>query len=101
MEQPDDDVKYSIKPQVVQMRDRGQITIPAEVRKATGAKDGDVFTLIPVGDGFFLVRKKLVVPELLDKMQKMLEEAGVTLDDLLEELETQRKRYNREHGWNP
>ncbi len=90
------EMAVSVLPQVVQVRERGQVTIPAELRREMGITDGDVFSIIRLGDTLILVRKKLVVTELAEKMEKALAERGITLDDMLAELEIQRQRYNRE-----
>ncbi len=86
------ELPFSVSEQVVQVRDRWQMTLPADIRRKIGLRKGDVFTVIQVGDTVVLARKKLVVPELADKVALIMAEQGVTLDDLLSELETQRQR---------
>ena len=51
-----------------------------------------------VGDGsFFLVPKESKVMKTADKVAKKVKEANVTLDDLLQTLDEERKRYYKEH----
>lgn len=88
---------FTVSEQVVQVRDRWQMTLPADIRRKIGLRKGDVFTVIQVGDTVVLARKKLVVPELADKVARILQEDGVTLDDLLADLEKQRERYYEEN----
>ena len=87
---------FTVSEQVIQVRDRWQMTLPADIRRRIGLRKGDVFTVVQVGDTVVLTRKKLVVPELADKVAQIIAEQGVTLDDLLGELETQRRRYREE-----
>ena len=87
---------FTVSEQVIQVRDRWQMTLPADIRRRIGLRKGDVFTVVQVGDTVVLTRKKLVVPELADKVAQIIAEQGVTLDDLPGELETQRRRYREE-----
>ncbi|MBN1956142.1 MAG: AbrB/MazE/SpoVT family DNA-binding domain-containing protein [Anaerolineae bacterium] len=84
------------EPAVVQVRERGQFTIPAEMRREMGIQDGDLFTLIRLGDTLIATRKRLVAPEIAQAIETLMQEAGVTLEDLLEGLEEQREAYSRE-----
>ncbi len=86
----------------VQMRAKGSLTIPAELRLKYGFDEGDVFTLVELGDGSFLVTPRVsLVPKLVAEMEALRTAAGVTLDDLLSGLpevrrqlfEEQQRRY--------
>jgi AbrB family looped-hinge helix DNA binding protein len=81
---------------VVQVRERGQFTIPAEIRRQMGIEEGDVFSLIQLGDTLVATRKKLVAPEVAAAIEGLMREQGVTLADLLDGLEKQREVYVRE-----
>ena len=83
-------------PVVVQVRERGQFTIPAEIRRQMGIEEGDVFSLIQLGDTLIATRKKLVTPEIARAIEALMQEEGVTLGDLLDGLHEQRKTYVRE-----
>ncbi len=87
---------FAVSEQVVQVRDRWQMTLPADIRRKIGLRRGDIFTVVQVGDTVILTRKKLVVPDLADKVAQIIAEQGVTLDELLDELDTQRRRYREE-----
>ncbi len=68
----------------VQMRAKGSLTIPSDLRHKYGFDEGDVFTLVELGDGSFLLTPRLsLVPKLVAEMEAIRAEAGVTLDDLL------------------
>ena len=83
-------------PVVVQVRERGQLTIPAEIRHQMGIAEGDVFSLVQLGDTLVATRKKLVAPEIARAVEALMEEEGVTLADLLDGLARQREGYVRE-----
>jgi hypothetical protein len=61
-----------------------------------GIEEGDVFSLIQLGDSLVATRKKLVTPEIAGAIEALMQEEGVTLADLLEGLEEQRRTYVRE-----
>ena len=86
----------STGPVVVQVRERGQFTIPAEIRRQMGIEEGDVFSLLQLGDTLIATRKKLVTPEIARLVEALMEEEGITLGDLLDGLEEQRRVYARE-----
>jgi AbrB family looped-hinge helix DNA binding protein len=82
----------------VQIRRKGVITIPAQVRRKYSLDEGDVFTLIDLGEGTFLLSPKVSqVAREGDKVAQMLAEQDVTLDDILETLDQERAAYYNEH----
>lgn len=70
----------------VQLRQRGQLTIPQKVRDSLGLDDGETLTLVQIGDLIFLTQKRLRVATLADHIASLIEKEGVSLADLLEEL---------------
>jgi len=80
------------------IRSKGTITLPASLRKKYGLDDGETLTLIDIGGGsFFLTPRVSKVMRSADKVAKKVKEAGVTLDELLEALDEERKHYYKEH----
>lgn len=75
---------------------RGQLTIPASLRKELLMDEETVLNIVKVGDALILTPKKLAGDTLAKKAQKEMEKAGLSLEDLLKDLEKQRERYNRE-----
>lgn len=82
----------------VQIRSKGTITFPANLRKKYKMEEGEVFRLIDVGDGsFFLVPMESKVMKSADKVAKKIKEANVSLEELLETLDEERHNYYKEH----
>ena len=82
----------------VQMRGKGTITFPAKLRSKYKLQDGEVFTIIDLGAGTFLLRPKVSQVEILTKrIAQRLKEDNVSLDDLLQALDEERKIYYQEH----
>jgi len=83
---------------VIQIRKKGSLTLPAELREKYGLNEGDVFTLIDLGEGSFLLTPRLSqVNRLGDRVAEILKEEGVSQDELLSALDEERQRYYREH----
>lgn len=57
--------------------------------------EGDVLTLVDLGDAFFLSPKVSVVPKLAAEIERLGEEAGLSVEDLLDGLDEQRRCYFR------
>ena len=82
--------------QAVQVRKRGMITLPAELRERYDIQEGDTFRLIDLDGVFVLTRMVSLVPELAREIERLRLEAGLTTEELLEGLREQRERYHAE-----
>jgi bifunctional DNA-binding transcriptional regulator/antitoxin component of YhaV-PrlF toxin-antitoxin module len=82
----------------IQIRRKGLITLPVELRRQYGLNEGDVFTLLDLGDGSFLLTPRVSqVSHLGDQVARLMEEEGVTLEEMLEALDQERENYYRQH----
>jgi bifunctional DNA-binding transcriptional regulator/antitoxin component of YhaV-PrlF toxin-antitoxin module len=82
----------------VQIRRKGVITLPVEMRRRYGLDEGDVFTLMDLGDGSFLLTPRVSqVARLGDQVARVMAEEGVDLEEMLEALDQERELYYREH----
>jgi AbrB family looped-hinge helix DNA binding protein len=86
----------------VQIRQKGVITLPAQVRKRYGLREGDVFTLEDLGDGsFLLIPRVSQVTRLGDRVAEIMQEEGVSAEEVLKALKEERESYYREHYIEP
>jgi bifunctional DNA-binding transcriptional regulator/antitoxin component of YhaV-PrlF toxin-antitoxin module len=82
----------------VQMRGKGTITFPAKLRNKYKLQEGEVFTIVELGGGSFLLKPKVLeVDRLAKQISKRLKEENVSLDDLLQALDEERKSYYEEN----
>ena len=79
----------------VQISRTGAVTLPAKIRSRYKLEWRDVLTLIDLDGAFLLCPKRSVVPQLARKIEKQREEAGMTVEDLLEGLDERRRQYRR------
>ena len=80
----------------VQVRDRGVLTLPAELREKYGIQSGDTFRLVDLDGMFVLTPMVPMVPDLAREIERARIEAGLSTADLLRSLREQRERYRRE-----
>lgn len=87
-----------MKSLIVQIRRKGVITLPAEWRRRYGLAEGDVFTLIDLGDGAFLLAPRASqVAHHGGRVARLMAEENVGLEDVLAVLDRERETYYREH----
>lgn len=81
----------------IQIRNKGALTLPAELRRKYGLAEGDAFTLIDLGEGAFLLTPRLTqVDRLGGRVAALMSEEGVSLDEMLQVLDEERERYYQE-----
>ncbi len=80
----------------VKVRGRGQVTIPASIRKELDLGDDATLSVVKVGDVLVLTPRKLIGDAVAKKAARAMKKSGLRLEDLLTDLDKQRDRYNRE-----
>jgi len=81
----------------VQVRQRGVITLPAELREKYGIRQGDTCRLAQLDGVCVLTPRVPMGPELAREIERARLEAGLSTEELLNALREQRERYYREH----
>lgn len=81
----------------IQIRGKGAVTIPVELRRKYGLDEGDIITLIDLGDGSFLLTPKVTkVDRMGDRVAQAMAKEGISLDEILTALDEERERYYQE-----
>ena len=81
---------------VTKLWGRGQLTIPAALRKELHLDKETTLNVVKVGDVLMLTPRTLIGDRIGRAAQQEMKKAGLSLEDLLKDLEKQRERYNRE-----
>ena len=68
---------------LVRMQEKGQVTIPTEIRKKLGVKRGDLVAVMATPDGVFITPQQVVATKALDSIGNILKEKGLSLDELI------------------
>ena len=77
----------------VQVRQRGTLTLPAEIRDRYNIQPGDSYRLIDLDGVLVLTPLAPLVPELAREIERARVEAGLSVAEMLAELREQRERY--------
>ncbi|MBD1905516.1 AbrB/MazE/SpoVT family DNA-binding domain-containing protein [Trichocoleus sp. FACHB-6] len=75
----------------IHLREGGEITVPQLLQDHLNLREGDMLTLLQVGDIVLLTPKQPQVPQLADKITAIMEDEGVGLAELLEGLQAERE----------
>jgi len=84
------------KAQTLLLRRRGALTLPAELRRKYRLEEGEPLTLLDLDGVFVLAPRTPLVPKLAGELERLREEAGLSVEELLEGLDEQRRRLYRE-----
>jgi AbrB family looped-hinge helix DNA binding protein len=87
------------RPYKTRIRDRGQLTIPKEIREKGAIDAGEAVTIIPVGEAILVSPQKLGLEEARREFLKLMKRSGVTAEELLRGLKEERgKLYEETYG---
>jgi AbrB family looped-hinge helix DNA binding protein len=81
---------------IAEIKSRGQLTIPKKVREMSHLDEGQVVSVIPVGDTIIITPKRLDLEEARRQIRKILKVSGLTLDTILQELTEEREALYKE-----
>jgi AbrB family looped-hinge helix DNA binding protein len=68
---------------LVRIQEKGQVTIPREIRKKLGLKRGDLVAVMETPEGVFITPQQVLATKALDRIGDVLKEQGFSLDDLI------------------
>ncbi len=77
----------------IQVRQRGGLTLPANLREKYGIETGDTFRILDLDGVFVLTPMAPMVPELAREIERLRIEAGLDTDELLQALREERAKY--------
>ena len=66
----------------IQIRQRGTLTIPRELREKYGLAEGDPLTVVDLDGAILLTPKVLLIPRLADEMTRLRRARKLSLKDL-------------------
>jgi len=68
----------------VRVQEKGQVTIPKEIREKLDLKKGDLVTFVETKYGVVIKPAEIVVSAALDEISEALKEKGLSLEELME-----------------
>ncbi len=79
-----------------EIKSRGQVTIPKKIRVENHLEEGQIVSIIPVGDSVIITPKRIELDEARREIKKILRASGISLDDLLTGLKEEREELYQE-----
>jgi len=81
----------------IQVRKKGTFTLPSSFRQKYGVEEGEIYSYIDLGEGSLLLKRKVSQVDVISRrIARNLKEDNVTLEDLLETLDEERKKLFKE-----
>ena len=74
----------NIERKLVRIQQKGQVTLPADVRRRLGLKRGDLVAVVDTDDGVLITRQEVLATKALDRIDEVLREQGLSLDEMIE-----------------
>ncbi len=78
------------KAAVAEIKARGQLTIPKKIRETSHIEEGNVVSILPVGDSLTITPKRLELDEARRQLKKLLKASSLTIEELIEGLKEER-----------
>jgi antitoxin PrlF len=72
-----------VERKLVRVQEKGQITLPADVRRRLGVKKGDLVSVVETEEGVLITPQEVLAARSLARMGEILKEAGLDLDELI------------------
>lgn len=76
---------------VTRMREKGQVTIPMDIRESLHLSKDSLLSVVKVGDGILLTPRPSVFESASEKFSKLAKQKGISLEELLKDLKKIRK----------
>ncbi|MCK4278017.1 MAG: AbrB/MazE/SpoVT family DNA-binding domain-containing protein [Desulfurellaceae bacterium] len=84
------------KQYVVQIRKKGQITLPKDIRKVFDLEEGEEVVLMPVGESIIFTKRHYAIEEIRKKVSRLLKSAGISPEEILKTLKEEKEVFSKE-----
>jgi len=69
---------------LTRIQEKGQVTLPADLRRRLGLKKGDLVAVTETVDGILITPQEVVATRALAEIGAALAEQGLTLDEMID-----------------
>jgi AbrB family looped-hinge helix DNA binding protein len=81
---------------LVRVQEKGQVTLPSDLRKKLGLKKGDLVAISETAEGILIAPQEIIASKALDEIGAILREQGLSLEDLIDSGREERAKLIRE-----
>ena len=86
----------TVKSVRAEIKSRGQLTIPKKIRAVTRLEEGQLVSIIPLGESVLITPQRLELEEARGQIRKILKASGLSVEDLLQNLKEEREKLYQE-----
>jgi AbrB family looped-hinge helix DNA binding protein len=86
----------AVKTAIAEIKSRGQLTIPKKIRESSHLEEGQIVSIIPVGDSVIITPKRLDLDEARRQIRRIMKASGLSEKELLKGLEEERELLYKE-----
>ncbi|MDO8282551.1 MAG: AbrB/MazE/SpoVT family DNA-binding domain-containing protein [Thermodesulfovibrionia bacterium] len=86
----------TMKTAIAEIKTRGQLTIPKKIRESSHLEEGQVVSIIPVGDSVIITPKRLELDEARRQIRKIMKSSGLSEKELLKGIGEERELLYKE-----
>lgn len=86
----------ALESKLVRIQEKGQVTLPAAVRKQLGLKKGDLVAVTATPEGALITPQEIIATKALDQIGAILKEQGLSVEELIEAGRGERETLLRE-----
>lgn len=86
----------NVKTAIAEIKSRGQLTIPKKIRESSHLEEGQVVSIIPMGDSIIITPKRLELDEARRQIRRVMKASGLSEKELIEGLKEERESLYRE-----
>ena len=79
-----------------EIKSRGQLTIPKKIRVMSRLEEGQIVSIIPVGDSIIISPKRLELDDARREIKRIMKAAGLSPEELLAGLQEEREKLSQE-----
>ena len=79
-----------LRPVITEIKARGQLTIPKKIREKSHLEEGQVVSIIPVGDSVIITPRQLTLDEARRQIKMILRETGISVEEVLAGIKEER-----------
>jgi len=86
----------TIKAAVAEIKSRAQLTIPKKIREMIHLDEGQLVSIIPIGQSIIVTTKRLELDEARRQIKRIMKAAGISVEELLAGLKEERENLFKE-----
>jgi AbrB family looped-hinge helix DNA binding protein len=79
-----------LRPVITEIKARGQLTIPKKIREKSHLEEGQVVSIIPVGDSVIITPRQLTLDEARRQIKMILRQTGISVEEVLAGIKEER-----------